>query len=217
MNVDQARFNMIEQQIRTWDVLDEQVLALLNQVPREQFVPETERSLAFADVSIPLANGQVMMQPKMEARMLQALSVKPTDTALEIGTGSGYVTALLAKLAKHVYSVDIFADFTAAAQTKLERAGIRNVALETGNAAEGWPQHGPYDVIAVTGSCPQLPESYQHLLKPNGRLFVVVGEDPAMEALLFTRAGEGAWSRESLFETSLPPLLHLQPLRRFVF
>lgn len=217
MNLDQARFNMIEQQIRTWEVLDERILSLLKQVPREQFVPDSERSLAFADVSIPLGHGQAMMQPKIEARMLQALNVRPSDVVLEVGTGSGYVTALFATLAKHVYSVDIFEEFTTSANAKLARAGIRNVTLETGDASHGWPDHGPYDVIAITGSLPQVPEAYQRALKPNGRLFVVVGEEPAMEALLITHMGEGAWSRESLFETCLPPLINVQPPRHFVF
>lgn len=217
MNVDLARFNMIEQQIRTWDVLDERILSLLKQVPRERFVPESERALAFADVSIPIGHGQIMMQPKIEARMLQALDVRSTDIVLEVGTGSGYVTALLAKLAKHVYSVDIFEDFTSTAKIKLERAGIRNVTLETGDASHGWPDHGPYDVIAVTGSCPQFPETYQRALKPNGRMFVIVGQEPAMEALLITHAGENAWARESLFETCLPALINVQPPRHFEF
>lgn len=217
MNLDLARYNMIEQQIRTWDVLDLKILALLKEVPREEFVPEAERTLAFADVGVPLGHGQTMMQPKIEARMLQSLDVRPTDVALEVGTGSGYFTALLAKLAKHVYSVDIFEDFTSSARAKLDRAGIRNVTLETGDAAHGWPDHGPYDVIAITGSCPQIPEAYQRALKPNGRLFVVVGQEPAMEALLITHTGDNAWARESLFETCLPPLINLQPPRHFVF
>jgi protein-L-isoaspartate(D-aspartate) O-methyltransferase len=217
MNVEQARFNMIEQQIRPWDVLDDRVLSLLAEVPREQFVPETLRSLAFVDLCIPLDHNEVMMPPKMEARVLQALAVQDTDTVLEIGTGSGYLTALLAKLAKHVYSVDLQTEFTNSASSKLGRAGIRNVTLETGDASAGWPKHGPYDVIAVTGSCPVLPIVFQEQLKLNGRLFVIVGQDPIMEALLITRTGDSAWARESLFETSIPPLKNVEAPIRFVF
>ncbi len=217
MNVEQARFNMIEQQIRPWDVLDDRVLSLLTEVPRERFVPESERKLAFADVAIPLDHGQFMMPPRVEARALQALAVGQNDTVLEIGTGSGYLTALLASLAKHVFSVDIFSDFTTSAETKLATAGIKNVTLETGDAANGWEQHAPYDVIAVTGSCPVLPSSFQKMLKIGGRLFVIVGDAPIMEALLIARTSENAWSRESLFETEVPPLLNIAKPQKFIF
>lgn len=209
MNVEQARFNMVEQQIRTWEVLDPRILDLIGNMPREEFAPAQYRDLAFADIMIPLGHGQVMMEPKVEARLLQALAIEPSDTVLEIGTGSGYFTALLARLGKHVHSVDIFPDFTGNAQRALAGHGINNVTLETGDAAKGWNKHAPYDVIAITGSLPALPETFLHGLKPGGRLVIVAGEAPVMEAVLVTRAGEGAqWARESLFETNIPPLLN---------
>lgn len=208
MNIEQARFNMIEQQIRTWEVLDQGVLDLLTQVPREEFVPPAFRKLAFADMNVPLAHGQVMMQPKLEARLVQSLDLQPQDTVLEIGTGSGYLTALLAKRARHVYSVDLYADFSAEARPKLSTHGIGNVTLETGDAAQGWAQHGPYDAIAVTGSLPLFSEAFQRQLKTGGRLFMIVGSSPAMEALLITRLGKEQWLRESLFETDIPALIN---------
>lgn len=208
MNIEQARFNMIEQQIRTWEVLDQGVLDLLTQVPREEFVPPAFRKLAFADMNVPLAHGQVMMQPKLEARLVQSLDIQPQDTVLEIGTGSGYLTALLAKRARHVYSVDLYADFSAEARAKLGKHGIGNVTLETGDAAQGWAQHGPYDAIAVTGSLPLFSEAFQRQLKTGGRLFMIVGGSPAMEALLITRLGKEQWLRESLFETDIPALIN---------
>lgn len=208
MNIEQARFNMIEQQIRTWDVLDQSVLDLLARMPREDFVPLPYRNLAFADVSIPLSHGQVMMQPKLEARIIQTLNIRPTDTILEIGTGSSYLTALLASLGKHVYSVDIFDEFSASAQRKLAAHGIKNVTLETGDAALDWDTHGPYDVIAITGSLPIFSDKFQQDLNIGGRLFMVTGAAPAMEARLITRHSEARWVCESLFETSLPALLN---------
>jgi protein-L-isoaspartate(D-aspartate) O-methyltransferase len=172
MNHDEARHNMIEQQIRTWGVLDQTVLDLLAQVPREDFVPAAYRNLAFSDLSIPLGNGEVMMPPRVEARLLQALAIKPHETVLEIGTGSGYFTALLAKLARHVFSVEIQAEFLASARKVLEEHDIYNVSLELGDAARGWDRHAPYDVIVVTGSLPILPESCKTQLKVGGRLAV---------------------------------------------
>ena len=216
MNIEQARFNMVEQQIRTWEVLDQQVLDLVSQMRREEFVPPQYRDLAFADIMIPLGHEQVMMEPKVEARLLQALSITSTDVILEIGTGSGFFTALLAKLGKHVYSVDIRPDFTESARRRLTECGIHNVTLETGDAANGWDKHGPYDVIAITGSLPLIPKSFDLSLKPLGRMVAIAGTEPVMEVLLVMRDGREGWGRESLFETNLPALLHpKQP--RFVF
>ena len=208
MNMEQARFNMIEQQIRTWDVLDQGVLDLLARVPREDFVPLSYRNLAFADTHIPLGHGQVMMPPKLEARLIQSLNIKHEDVILEIGTGSGYLTALLASLGRHVFSVDICDEFTASAQRRLAEHDITNVTLETGDAALGWDKHGPYDIIAITGSLPIYSEKFQQSLNLGGRLFAVFGTAPAMEALLITRRGALRWVSESLFETSLPPLIN---------
>lgn len=216
MNIEQARFNMVEQQIRTWEVLDQRVLDLIGHMRREEFVPPQYRAQAFADIMIPLGHGQVMMEPKMEARLLQALNIAPTDVILEIGTGSGFFTALLAHLGKHVYSVDILPDFTESAQRRLAGHGIRNVTLETGDAANGWDKHGPYDVIAITGSLPAIPKAFDLSLKPGGRMVAIAGTAPVMEAILVMRDAREGWGRESLFETNMPALLHLaQP--QFVF
>lgn len=217
MDLAQARHNMIEQQIRPWDVLDQRVLELIASLPREDFVPPGYTSLAYADLNLPLEHGQVMMAPKVEARMVQALNVGKRDSVLEIGTGSGYVTALLAKSAKHVYSVDIYPEFTQRAQQKLAAHGIVNVTLESGDAATGWSAHAPYDVIAVTGSAPIFPEQLRQQLKVGGRLFVIIGDEPVMSAQLLTRVSEDGWHQRVLFETVLPPLINAPQPPRFVF
>jgi protein-L-isoaspartate(D-aspartate) O-methyltransferase len=217
MELEQARFNMIEQQIRPWDVLDQNVLNLLEQLPRDHFVPPSYRELAYADIVIPLDHGQVMMQPKVEARMLQALQIHSTDRILEIGTGSGYITALLSKAGNHVLTIDIFPDFTQGAAKKLSETGITNVTFETGDASNGWPTDKLFDVIAITGSLPILPPTFQRLLNRGGRMFVVTGESPVMEAILVRRVGEHEWSRESLFETELPMLKNAARPSQFVF
>lgn len=216
-DVERARYNMVEQQIRPWEVLDQQVLDLLFRVHREDYVPPASRALAFADMEIPLGHGENMLAPKIEARILQALAVQPTDRVLEIGTGSGYMTALLANLAGHVYSVDIHPDFTAAAGEKLRAHGVRNVTLEAGDAARGWDKHGPYDVVVVTGSLPLLPPAFQAGLQPGGRLFAVVGEAPIMEARLITCLARGVYNTTDLFETCITPLRNAVHPERFVF
>lgn len=216
-DVERARFNMVEQQIRPWDVLDPAVLDLLMRVRREDFVPPQHRSLAFADLEIPLGHGETMLAPKLEARMLQELDLRPGDAVLEVGTGSGYMTALLASLARHVYSVDLVPEFTREAAPRLAAAGIRNVTLETGDAARGWDKHGPYDAIVLTGSVPVLAESFQQSLKPGGRLLAVVGTAPAMQARLITCAGNNAFRSVVLFETCIAPLKNAPQLQRFVF
>lgn len=217
MDFERARFNMVEQQIRTWEVLDQRVLDLLFRVRREEFVPEAYRLLAFADMEIPLGHGETMLQPKLEARMLQELAVQETDRVLEVGTGSGYMTALLASLAAHVYSVEIIPEFSASAGTKLAAHGFHNVTLEVGDAARGWDRHAPYDAIILTGSTPVLPESFQKSLKPGGRLLAVVGEPPIMEAQLVTCVAAGAYRTTGLFETCIAPLRNALQPKRFVF
>jgi protein-L-isoaspartate(D-aspartate) O-methyltransferase len=217
MNFEQARFNMIEQQIRTWEVLDSRILDLLLTFPREEFVPERFRKLAFTDISIPLGQGEVMMPPKVEARLLQALDIQLTDKILEIGTGSGYLTALLASLGKYVISIEIEPEFIRAAETKLARQGINNIKLEAGDGVYGWEREAPYEVIAVTGSVPLLTDHFQRQLTMGGRLFVIVGESPVMEAQLITRVDDHEWSEESLFETDLPALRGAPRPQRFVF
>jgi protein-L-isoaspartate(D-aspartate) O-methyltransferase len=216
MNVEQARFNMVEQQIRTWEVLDQQVLDLMAQVPREDFVPQAYRNLAFADTCIPLDHGQSMMLPRVEARMLQALQVESRDRILEVGTGSGFVTALLARLGGHVTSIEIHEPLLGAARAKLHAHDIGNVDLYAGDGSRGWDRAAPYDVIAVTGSLPVLEENFQNSLAVGGRLFVIVGQEPAMEALLITRTSETQWAGDCLFETVLPPLVGVKKPERFV-
>ena len=216
VNLQQARHNMVLQQIRPWEVLDQRVLDLLEAIPREDFVPESYRKLAYADIAIPLGHAEVMMPPRLEARMLQALNVQPHETVLEIGTGSGFVTALLARLARHVYSVDIHPEFITSAAQKLSTHELVNVTLDTGDAARGWSNHGQVNVIAITGSLPVLPEIFEQSLKPGGRLFTIVGDAPAMEAMLITRLSEDEFQRETLFETDLPPLRNAPQPNRFV-
>ncbi|MFN2349933.1 MAG: protein-L-isoaspartate O-methyltransferase [Thioalkalivibrio sp.] len=218
MNYEQARFNMVEQQIRPWDVLDQNVLDVIEQTPRELFVVEEHLGLAYADIEIPLGHGEAMMSPKVEARMLQALNVQPTDVCLEVGTGSGYVTCCLAKLGAQVDSVDLHDDFKYAAMKRLEALGITNTALRQGDAATGWTvQRERYDAIAVTGSLPEYRDCFERQLNVGGRLFVVVGEAPVMEAMIITRLGENEFSREILFETCLKPLVGTEAKPHFVF
>ncbi|WP_297527478.1 protein-L-isoaspartate O-methyltransferase family protein [Thiohalobacter sp.] len=205
---EKARFNMIEQQIRPWEVLDQRVLDVIAATPREDFVPARYRnSLAFADIALPIGHDQVMMPPKLEGRLLQSLTLAPTDRVLEIGTGSGYLTACLAHLAGEVHSVDLYEDFTAGAGERLAAHGIRNVALQTADAALGWNEDRGFDAIAVTGSLPLLHKGFHKALKIGGRLFVIVGHPPVMEALRITRVGDNQWATESLFDTAIPPLV----------
>ncbi len=217
MDIELARFNMVEQQIRTWEVLDRRILDLVALAPREDYVPAKYRNLAFADMNLPIGNGQVMMQPKIEARLLQELEIEPDDNILEIGTGSGYLTSLFASLGKHVYSVEFFPDFAHTALEKLAHHHHMNVTLNVGDAAAGWDQHGPYDVIALTGSVPVLPEAFKNSLAPGGRLFAIVGTSPAMEALLIRRLDDDSFNEQSLFETDLPALTNAKTPARFVF
>jgi protein-L-isoaspartate(D-aspartate) O-methyltransferase len=217
LNTEQARFNMIEQQIRPWDVLDDRVLEIISATPREDFVPERYRALAFSDISIPLDHGQAMMAPKLEGRLLQSLNIRPTESILEIGTGSGYLTACLARLGGSVHSLDLYDDFIQQAQGKLEQHDINNVTFEQCDAAAGVETDARYDVIAVTGSLPLLHRGFHPLLNPGGRLFVIVGKPPIMQAFLITRAGEQEWSEESLFETSVPALVNAPEPKTFSF
>ena len=208
MNLEQARYNMIEQQIRPWDVLDDRVLGVLSATPREDFAPAQYRELAFSDICVPLADGQCMMPPKLEGRLLQSLAIQPEDDILEIGTGSGYLTACLARLGNSVHSIELFSGLTETAREQLARHNIGNVTLENGDAGAGWQAEKRYDAIAVTGSLPLLHKGYHELLNPGGRLFVIVGQPPIMQALLITRTGEQEWNSESLFETAIPALLN---------
>jgi protein-L-isoaspartate(D-aspartate) O-methyltransferase len=217
MNVEQARANMVEQQIRTWEVLDQEVLDLLYVVPREEFVPEQHRALAFSDLEIPIGEGERMWQPKLEARVLQELALRKTDRVLEVGTGSGYLTALMAHRAAEVCSVEIRPGLAAFGRANLERHGADNVVPEIGDAARGWGRHAPYDAIVLTGSTPVLPLAFLEQLNPGGRLFAVVGEAPAMRARLVTCTAPGASRGVDLFETVIRPLANAEQPRRFRF
>lgn len=216
MDIEQARFNMVEQQIRTWDVLNPRILDLIACAPREDYVPAAYRKVAFADMNIPLAHGQVMMQPKVEARLLQELEIKPTDKILEVGTGSGFLTSLLASLGKHVHSVEYFAELSHGALEQLARHNHKNVTLEVGDAAAGWARHAPYDVIVITGSVASLPDTFKDNLVTGGRLFVIAGQSPAMEALVLRKTAAG-YAESSLFETDLPYLINGGLKPAFVF
>jgi protein-L-isoaspartate(D-aspartate) O-methyltransferase len=208
---------MVEQQIRTWDVLDQDVLDLLYVVPREEFVPAQHRALAFSDMQIPIGDGQRMWEPKLEARVLQELDVHRSDRVLEVGTGSGYFAALLAHRAAHVYSVEINERLAAFARHNLERHGADNVTLEIGDAARGWDRHAPYHVIVLTGSTPVLPRAFYEQLEIGGRLFAVVGELPVMSARVVTCTAPGAFHSVDLFETVVAPLVNAEHPPRFRF
>ncbi|HET7650883.1 MAG TPA: protein-L-isoaspartate O-methyltransferase [Gammaproteobacteria bacterium] len=217
MDIQFARRQMVEQQVRTWDVLDRRVLDMLESLPRERFVPETHRDMAFADANVPLGHGQVMMTPKMEGRLLQALNPQPGEKVLEIGTGSGFLAACLSRLGAEVLSVDIFPDFVERAEATLKGLGIRKVKLDTQDGTRlDWTKKR-FDVIAVTGSLPIYSDIYAEQLNVGGRLFVIVGESPVMEALLVTRVSESGWSRQSLFDADIPALINATSPSKFVF
>ena len=217
MNFEKARFNMVEQQVRTWEVLDERVLELLETTHREDFVPVRYRKMAFTDMAIPLDHGQNMMKPVVEGRLLQALELKTDETVLEIGTGSGFITACLAQLAKRVVTVDIHEQFTKEAEAKLKEKDIHNVEFETGDVMTGWQPEQAHDVLVVTGSVPEVPEHFRGWVNPGGRMFVVSGESPAMEAKLLTRLNATEWREESLFETDLARLINAEKAPEFEF
>ncbi len=217
INIETARHNMVVSQIRTGSVLDERILQLVSRGPRQDFVPDVLRNLAFVDMQIPLGHGEVMMAPLVEARLLQALAIRPTDKILEIGTGSGYLTWLLAQLGARVHSVEIRAEFTDRASGRLAAHGAGNVELEIGDGARGWDKHAPYDVILVTGSLPMLPDGFRKSLALGGRLIAIVGQSPAMEAQLITRITESGFDTRSLFETDLPSLQNALAPSAFVF
>lgn len=221
MNRDQARFNMIEQQIRPWNVLDTEVLQHLALLRRDDFAPAAHRDLAFADVEIPLLPdarpGQSMLPPRLEARIFQELALRNTDKVLEVGSGSGYMAALLATRAEFVHSVEIDPRLAELARSNLQRAGVVNVFVETGDAAQGWSAKAPYDAIVLSGSTPRLSETLLRQLKVGGRLIAVVGEAPVMVMQLVTRTGEDSFTTANVLETLLAPLLNAPQRSKFVF
>jgi protein-L-isoaspartate(D-aspartate) O-methyltransferase len=219
MNIEQARFNMIEQQIRPWDVLDQDVLSLLTVVKREAFVPAAYQSLAFFDTEIPLPNGENMLAPKMEARILQEAAVKKHENVLEIGSGSGYMAALLAHKARHVTTVEIDPTLKDLAAKNLADYGITNVDVVLGNGANGWEGTGsnaaPYDVIIISGSLPVLPDAFLKQVKVGGRILAVVGKPPIMSEVKITHESEGSYNTVKLFETNIKPLREINIPKRF--
>ena len=217
MNLEQARYNMVEQQIRTWEVLDQEVLDLLMTVKREQFVPPACIKLAFADTAIPLGCGAAMLTPAIEAKILQALQLRKSDKVLEIGTGSGYMAALLGARSDHVYTVEIEPELATRARASLERQRADNVTVIEGDGARGWPAHAPYDAIVLSGSVAEVPAELLLQLKTGGRLLAVVGEAPLMQARLVTCVGEGRFQSVNLFETSIPRLRNVTERGKFVF
>jgi protein-L-isoaspartate(D-aspartate) O-methyltransferase len=217
MDFEQARLNMVASQVRTWDVLDQSILDLLMVVKREDFVPDAYRDLAFADTQIPIGHGEFMLHPKLEARLVQSVTIKPDDKVLEVGTGTGYTTALLAHLAREVISVEIIPEFATAAMRRLRNHSLNNVTVETGDAAAGWARSGPYDVILLTGSVPILPDEFKNQLAEGGRLLAVIGNRPAMTATLITRLQGQAFSTQTLFETDIPALKNARQPQKFVF
>ena len=216
VNLEKARQNMVEQQVRPWDVLDPKVLEVIETLPRETFTPSAYKDLAYADTEIPLGNGQCMMHPVLEGRMLQSLDIQPGDRVLEIGTGSGYITACLAKLAAHVDSIEIDAALSQAADSKLKQLGISNVSLSVADATEFTPTQ-QYDAIAITGAMAELSDTLKQALNVGGRLFVITGEDPVMQARLITRIAEDTWAEQIMFETSLKCLVHAEKKPQFSF
>ena len=220
--VERARTNMIEQQIRTWDVLSEEVLALLGVVHREDFVPPPYRGLAFVDTEVPLIvdgeeTGETMLPPKFEARILQEVSVRPHETVLEIGTGSGYMAALLAGCAASVTTVEIDPRLKAFAEANLARARIEGVRVELGNGADGWPQAGEVDVIIVSGSLPYLPKAMQQQLRIGGRIAAIIGDAPAMSAVIVRRTSDEGFHTVKLFETVVKRLRDAPVVSHFTF
>ena len=221
MNIEQARFNMIEQQIRPWDVLDPRILETLAAVKRENFVPAGQEALAFVDTRIPLrpgaTAGQTLLEPKLEARMLQELQLQPTDKVLEVGTGSGFTALLLSRLTQKVTSMEIDAELAAQAKARLQAAGADNVTVINANGALGYISHCPFDAILLSGSVAEIPETLIEQLAPGGRLLAIVGDEPIMRARLVRKDSRGHFSEEDVFDTVAPRLLHFKEAASFSF
>jgi protein-L-isoaspartate(D-aspartate) O-methyltransferase len=217
MDIENARFNMIEQQVRPWEVLDPRVLEALASIRREDFVPPRHRKLAFADLALPLEHGQCMMKPVVEGRLLQALDIQPDSDVLEIGTGSGFITACLAHLGRELVSVEIFEDLAERARERIRMLGFSNTRIETADALGDFDPGRRFDAVAVTGAVASIPQRFLDWVRPGGRLFVIQGQSPAMQAWRLSLSEDGHWQHESLFETDLPYLIHAEPEARFVF
>ncbi len=216
-NYKTARFNMVEQQVRPWDVIDQRVLKIMQELPREQFVSDEYKGLAYADIAVPMDNGEHMLKPTLVGRLLQALAIKPTDSILEIGTGTGYITACLAKLGAKVNSVEIDENLLSQAGDNLAKLGISNVMLTSGDAMTFTPQGAPFDVIAVTGALADCQDILPKMLKTGGRLFFISGEPPVMQAMLIERVSDDAFHQEIIFETEIETLQNIQQKPAFTF
>ena len=214
LNIELARHNMVEQQVRPWDVLDSRVLEALTAIRREDFVPPACRNLAFADLCLPLGHDEVMLKPVVEGRLLQAVSPARTDSVLEIGTGSGFFTACLARLAGEVLSVEQRVDFAESARTRLHAANVRNARIEVAEAVRGFVPGRLFDVMVVTGAVHALPQHWRAWIKPGGRLFSIVGTSPVQRATLYVRRGD-SWDEQTMFETDMPYLSHAAPPKLF--
>ncbi len=220
MDFEKARFNMVEQQVRPWNVLNPRVLEVIGEIPRENFAPEKYKNLAYVDTRIPLGNFENhpcdMANPVLDGRILQEMDIQDNDLVLEIGTGSGYLTACMAKLGDHVDTVDINEEMTAIAKKNLQSLGINNVNFSTGDASKTWHQKRNYDVIVISAAMKEIPSSYKNLLKVGGRMFVVTGAAPAMTAHRVTRTAQDEWTVEDLFETSIEPMIEtVKPIFEF--
>jgi protein-L-isoaspartate(D-aspartate) O-methyltransferase len=216
LNIELARHNMVEQQVRPWEVLDSRVLEALTAIRREDFVPAPYRNLAFSDLSLPLAHGERMMKPVVEGRVLQAVAPMRADSVLEIGTGSGFLTACLARLAESVHSIEQHADLAESASVRLREAHVANAAVEVAEAVHGFKPKQQFDAVVVTGAVFELPQHWREWVRPGGRMFAIVGESPVQTAMLFRRGDDGQWSSEGLFETDVPYLAQAAPTHRFV-
>ena len=217
MNIEQARFNMIEQQIRPWEVLDQGVLNLLAVVKREDFTPPAYRAMAFVDTEVPLPGGQCMLAPKVEARLLQELAVHKHERVLEVGAGSGFMAALLGHQAQHVTTMELLPELAKLAADNLKRASVMNVKVVQGNGHRGSVADAPFDVILLSGSVPEVPAAVLAQLKVGGRLAAIVGQLPVMRAMLFTRSSEQSFSSVDLFDTVAPRLKGFDEPTRFTF
>ncbi|MFK7993837.1 MAG: protein-L-isoaspartate O-methyltransferase [Granulosicoccus sp.] len=220
MDLQLARSNMIEQQVRPWDVLDQRVLDVLAEVPRESFVESKHKGLAYSDFQLPIGHGQHMLKPTLDGRLLQALLLQLTDTVLEIGTGSGYLTACLARLSAHVDSIEIIPELAQTAKARLLDMGVSNASVSQQDASQVWDARDGYDAIAFSGAVPSIPDYYRNKLKNGGRLFAMIGESsrPTMEAVVVTRVSDSEWSKESLFEANVDPLVNFDSVSpSFVF
>ncbi len=206
LNLEHARNNMIQQQLRPWDIFDDDVLNAMQSIAREDYVPMEYRQLAYADMEIPISSSETMLYPRIEGRMLQALNVQPDDDALVIGTGSGYLTAVMSTLANRVTSIEVDSELAESAQQRLKQHKIENVSIVVGDATRGLDDYAPYDVIAITGSMTEVPHLILENLRVGGRLFAVTGRAPAMQAVLITRINANEWESEYLFDTELAPL-----------